>query len=127
MVCFGAAIACPPSDAVRRVHRGPLAPLATIEQPATGLRPQSTPLFKKEWDFRGLALIAHFTRPFNEHWPRTRPALPTDNHPMNTFEIDLSDRPEQRLDRKEAHRRLRLLDMPGARLLAAVLDRSAEP
>jgi hypothetical protein len=114
MVCLGAAIACPPSGAVTLVHNGPLAPFATIEQPTTGFRPQSAPLFEKERNLRGLALIAHFARPFSHVWPRTRPALTADNHPMNTFEIDLPYRPEQRLDRKEAYGRLRLPDMPGA-------------
>jgi hypothetical protein len=34
-------------------------------RPSTGLRPQPTPLFEKEGDLRGFALIAHFTYPFD--------------------------------------------------------------
>jgi hypothetical protein len=71
----------------------------TVEQPTTGLRPQPTPLFEKERDLRGFALISHFARPLDQHRPCSRPAFTADDHPMNAFQINFAYRPEKRLDR----------------------------
>jgi hypothetical protein len=80
------------------LHIGPFAPFAPVEQSTSGFRPQPAPLFEKEWDFRGFALIAHLACPFDQHWPGARPALPADYHPMNAIQINFTYRPKKRLD-----------------------------
>src|SRR5438067_1038686 len=100
MVCLGAAIPfhlnCP---TVICLCFGPFAPFATVERPATGFWPQPTPLLEKEGHLCSFTLIAHFTRPFDQHRPCARPAFTTDDHPMNAFQINFAYRPEKRLDR----------------------------
>jgi hypothetical protein len=99
MVCLGAAITCSPTGTtIVHVRLGPLAPLATIEQPTTGLWSQPTPLLEKERNLRRLALITHFTCPFDQHRPGAWPAFTADDHPINASQINFAYWPKKRLD-----------------------------
>src|SRR5579863_6008697 len=100
MVSLGAVISHPPNDlAASCLQLGPFAPFATIQQSTARLRPQPTPLFEKEWDLRGPALIAYLTRPFGQHWSRARSAFAPHYHPVDAIEIDIPYGSKQRLDR----------------------------
>src|SRR5690242_7972043 len=89
-------------DRVRRRGLRKLVPLPAVEFPASGLRPQPSPLFKEKRYTLGLALVAYRPHPCAFHGSSLGPALATNNHPIDAGEVDVVNGPDQRFDGKEA-------------------------
>ncbi len=71
----------------RALFAGPLAPDATIKQPARALFVNTTPLFEVESYACSYALIPDRTHPFGVHRPRAWATLPTSYSPIDTTKI----------------------------------------
>jgi len=101
---------------------------APVQFPS-GLRfADAAPLFEKEGNFRPLALRADVPHPFDIHWPRARPALAADNHPVDAPQIDRAEMFQQRFDGKETDLRGRVAEQIYARqTMLAVFHAYAPP
>jgi hypothetical protein len=70
------------------MDRGHVVVCAPIEQAATGLARSAAPLFEEEGHSRNLAVLTYPTNPVSLHRPRPRPTLSTNDHPLDTIQID---------------------------------------
>jgi hypothetical protein len=103
------------------------APLLALQFAAAGLGPQAAPLLEEERDARSFALVPDVTNPITIHGARAGTTFSTDNHPINSCQVEPSYRPDQRLDGKKANSGRRLLEVPHARQLGTVLHGYTEP
>ena len=77
------------------------------KKPPAGLWPDPAPLFEKERDLSGPALIADFNHPFFGDRPRAGTALSADNGPVDPRQVDFAHGAQQRFERNELHGSLR--------------------
>jgi hypothetical protein len=98
-------------------------------RPGGGLRTWGArpPLFEKERHVVTVADVTKLAGPAFLHGPSPRPALPPDDGPRDTLQIDIPDRPEQRLERDEACVGVDLLQVLDPARERGVLDRDSEP
>src|SRR5262245_19021355 len=80
---------------------GELAPFPAVKLPAPGLWAEASPLFEEESNLGAAALVAHFAHPVGMHGSGPRAAFAADNDPVDTCEIELADRSDQRLNGKK--------------------------
>ena len=65
---------------------------------------RSVPLLEKKRNACAATLVTHRENPFSLHGPRTRPAFASDDHPMDSIQIQFSHIFKQGFDRKKSNR-----------------------
>ncbi len=101
--------------------------LNVVEQPATGLGPQTAPLLVEERDTAEGALVADRTDPVRVDRPVIASGFTAGDHPVDAVEVHRNERPEQRLGREEPDRGRDAPQVVQADELIRGLDRDAHP
>ncbi len=88
----------------------------------------AAPLLEEERDLGSLALIPKRQHPFLPHWPGAGPALTADDHPVDSFQVDLAEVFQKRLDGQESDSGRGLLKMLDPnQAVGLVLDANPPP
>ncbi len=82
-------------------QRRHLIPGAAIEAATGFFLVDSAPLFEKEGDLGLHTLVANVRHPLRVERARTRAGFAADNSPMNSFQVQVMQRPKQRFQRQE--------------------------
>ena len=81
----------------------PLIPFAPLQHAPTCLRSPAAPLFEEEGNIGTETLVAYVLYPLLSQGARARATLAAYDHPIQTGKVQTFHRPEQWLDRQEAH------------------------
>ena len=101
--------------------------LDPLKQASTRFWCHTAPLLEEKGDTVLSAQVPNVEDPPFLHGARLRPAFAADDHPVDAVEIEVSHRPQERLDGEEPHRGGRRPKMPDSRRRHVILDGHAAP
>src|SRR5574341_1192772 len=78
-----------------------LVPKTSLKLPAGLIFVCPAPLFEEKGDSGINTLVSYLYYPFAFHWSCPRSGFAADDHPINTAQVQIRDRAEHRLNRKE--------------------------
>ena len=90
---------------------GKLIPFLVVQQPSTGLGPETAPLLEEERHVTKTALVANLADPFGVDGAGARAAFSADDNPMDVLKIKLPNWTYKGFKRKKADRGQCLLKM----------------
>ena len=104
-----------------------LIPGPALEQAASFFLLHAAPLFEKEGYAGAKALIANVCDPGWINWTRTGPRLTSHDGEVDALQVHLTERPQQRFERKELHLSGSFAEMVNAVQIAFAFDTHAHP
>ncbi|GAB6044103.1 hypothetical protein JCM17961_47880 [Endothiovibrio diazotrophicus] len=88
----------------------------------------ASPLLEEKCNIVGVALYSNRIYPFRFHWARFGTGLPSDDNPVESFEIELPNIFEQGLYRKETDTGVYLLQvLDSCYTVGSILDGNTNP
>lgn len=98
-----------------------------IQGTSAGLGGLSAPLLEKELDALGSTLVTYVASPVDGHGACARAALATEDHPINSGQVDRPERPEKRLDGEKSDGGVCTLKVLNSVRPRPVFDRDTKP
>jgi hypothetical protein len=116
-----------PRPVMRLLAPWHLVPGSAAERPPRLFLVPAAPLLEEKRNPRTSTLIPHVDRPIRIHGTSLGTRLASNNHPVDAFEIEVAQRPEQWLQREELDHRFRRPKVINARKVRVTLDADTHP